>query len=156
MAWTNSKIFVSYIIGSANRTLLFDVDTDVVKAALYDTNSVPSNTVSAANSAYLVDQWVVGREVSHVAHWAVGGQTIAGITVTQPGATTTAMIDGNDTASVDSATTLAAVFGCLVYDSTIAAVNGVCYNYFGGTQSVTSGSFTIVWNASGIASISVA
>ncbi len=27
---------------------------------------------------------------------------------------------------------------------------GVCYNYFGGAQSVTAGTFTIVWNANGI------
>ena len=39
---------------------------------------------------------------------------------------------------------------------TIAAKNGFCYNYFGGAQQVTSGSYTIVWNGSGIASLSVA
>jgi hypothetical protein len=29
----------------------------------------------------------------------------------------------------------------------------VCYNYFGGVNSVTDGTFTIVWNASGIFTI---
>jgi hypothetical protein len=43
-----------------------------------------------------------------------------------------------------------------VYDDTIAtpvANQGLCYNYFGGTQSVTGGLFTIVWNASGILAV---
>ena len=84
----------------------------------------------------------------------VGGQTVASLTVVGSGTTIT--VDATDTASVDSATTLAANYGCLVYDDTIAGKNGICYNYFGGAQQVTSGSYTIVWNASGIAAVSVA
>jgi hypothetical protein len=37
-----------------------------------------------------------------------------------------------------------------VYDSTIAspvASQGICFNYFGATQSVTNGTFTIDWNS---------
>lgn len=45
--------------------------------------------------------------------------------------------------------TIAAAFGCLVYDFTITAgtvaKQGLCYNYFGGSQSVTAGTFTIIW-----------
>jgi hypothetical protein len=40
-----------------------------------------------------------------------------------------------------------------VYDDTIAAPvanQGWSYNYFGGTNSVTDGTLTIQWNASGI------
>jgi hypothetical protein len=50
------------------------------------------------------------------------------------------------------------VFGCLVYDDTITtpvADQGLCFNYFGGTQSVTAGTFTVVWSASGIFRITV-
>jgi hypothetical protein len=50
------------------------------------------------------------------------------------------------------------VFGCLVYDDTLTtpvADQGLSYHYFGGTQSVTSGTFTIVWNASGILSLTL-
>ena len=63
----------------------------------------------------------------------------------------------SNTASGASAT-LASVFGCLVYDDTIAAPvgdQGLCYNYFGGTNSVTDGTFTIVWNASGILALTL-
>ena len=55
---------------------------------------------------------------------------------------TTAALTGNPV-------TVAAAFGCLVYDNTITAgtvaKQGLCYNYFGGTQSVTAGSFTVTW-----------
>ena len=60
--------------------------------------------------------------------------------------------DAANTASGASAT-LAAVFGCLVYDQSLATPvdnQGICYNYFGGTQSVTDGTFTIVWHANGV------
>ena len=67
--------------------------------------------------------------------------------------TATLVFDATDTPITGTSATLAAVFGCLVYDFTVATPvdnQGVCYNYFGGTNSVTDGQFTIVWNASGI------
>jgi hypothetical protein len=60
--------------------------------------------------------------------------------------------DAADTAGAGNVT-LAGVFGCLVYDDTLTtpvADQGICYNYFGGTQSVTAGTFTVVWAANGI------
>ena len=56
-------------------------------------------------------------------------------------------------ASSGTAATLTNAFGALVYDDTLTtpvADQGVSYHYFGGTQSVTAGTLTIVWNASGI------
>ena len=47
------------------------------------------------------------------------------------------------------AVTRANVYGCLVYDSTVSSY-GLCYLYFGGVNSVTDGTFTVVFNASGI------
>jgi len=35
------------------------------------------------------------------------------------------------------------------------AKQGVCYNYFGGAQSVTAGTFTIVWNVNGVCRFTV-
>jgi hypothetical protein len=63
--------------------------------------------------------------------------------------------DAADTASAAGAT-ITGAFGCLVYDDTIAtpvADQGICYNYFGGSQSVSGGLFTVVWSASGIFAI---
>lgn len=158
MTWSASAIFRQYIADVLNNTTAMDVETDAsVKAALYDNDITPNKDATAANSAYNVDQWVTtGNEVSDAAEWAVGGVNIASRAITTP-STGVIMFDGADTASGASAT-LAAVFGCLVYDDTIAtpvADQGICYNYFGGTNSVTDGTFTIVWHANGVYRITV-
>ena len=54
-----------------------------------------------------------------------------------------------------SAATLSNVYGSMIYNDTNANNQGVCYNYFGGVNSVTSGTLTVVWNANGIARITV-
>ena len=156
MAWANSKVFTAFVKDALDRTSAFDLDTDTPKVALYDNTATPSNTVSSANSAYAVDQWVVGNEVSEAGQWAAGGVALSGHDVTS--ATTTITYDATDTAS-GAAATLASVYGCLVHDDTLTtpvADQGICYNYFGGSQSVTAGTFTVVWHANGIFTISVA
>lgn len=151
MAWTDSRIFRQWTADMLQNTMASDLDTDVPKVALYNNTTAPDRDVSAANSAYAVGQWVVGNEVSQAVQWPVGGVALAGFAVTtQAGGIV--MYDANDTAS-GSAATLAAVFGCLVYDDTLAAPvadQGLCFNYFGGTNSVTSGTLTVVWNANGV------
>ena len=157
MAWSASKIFAVYIQDMANGTAAFDMNSDSFKVALYDNDITPDNTVSLANSAYNVGQWVTtGNEVSEAGQWATGGVALSGHDVTT--STTTITYDATDTAS-GSAADLASVYGCLVYDDTITtptADAGICYNYFGGSNSVVNGTFTVVWSASGILSFSVA
>jgi hypothetical protein len=153
MAWGNSKIFRQYLADIIDNTTAMDWTTDaLVKAALYDNDITPDNDVTAANSAYAAGQWVsAGNEVSDGAEWAVAGVNLATRT-TNVGSADIVFLDADNTASGASAT-LAAVFGCLVYDDTITtpvADQGFCYNYFGGTQSVTDGTFTIVWHANGV------
>ena len=50
---------------------------------------------------------------------------------------------------------IANAYGALVYDNTIAGDPGICFNYFGGANSVTNGTFTVVWHANGIFRITV-
>lgn len=152
MAWSASKIFTATITDLMNNTTAIDLNTDAsIKVALYDNDITPDQTVTSANTAYNVGQWVTtGNEVSDGAEWAVGG--VALTSVTSVFSTNVYTFDAANTASGSSAT-LAAVFGCLVYDDTITtpvADQGLCYNYFGGTNSVTDGTFTVIWNASGI------
>jgi hypothetical protein len=156
MAWASSKIFSQYVLGTLDRTTAFDIDTDIPKVALYNNTPTPDNTVSLANSCYNVGQWATAQEQFQAGQWAQGGVALSGHDVTTAG--TTIMYDATDTAS-GAACTLANVYGCLVYDDTIttpSADAGICYNYFGGINSVTNGTFTVVWNASGIMSLSVA
>lgn len=156
MAWANSKIFSATITDVMNNTTAMDVNSDSHKVALYDNDITPDQTVASANTAYNVGQWVTtGNEVFEAGQWAQGGVALA--SVTSVFASNVYTFDAADTAS-GSAADLAAVFGCLVYDDTIATPvvdQGWCYNYFGGSNSVVNGTFTVVWNASGILALTL-
>ena len=151
MAWTNSKIFMAYITDVINNTTAMDLNTDAaLKAALFDNTVTPSQTVASASSAYGTGVWAAGG-VSDATGWPAVGRDLAG--VASGFASNVYTFDANDTVSANSNTTLTNAYGALVYDDTIAtpvADQGICCNYFGGANSVTAGTFTVVWNASGI------
>lgn len=152
-AWSASAIFRIFVGNMLGNTAAFDLDTgaDTMTVALYNNSITPSKDVTAANSAYNVDQWGTAQEVYQAGQWAQGGVNLAG-QVVDVSTSGVIMFDANDTAS-GAAATLASVYGCLVYDNTLAspvADQGVSFNYFGGTNSVTAGTFTVVWNANGI------
>jgi hypothetical protein len=152
VAWSNSKIFMAFIEDSFERTIAYDMNADTFKVALYDNDITPDQTVASANTAYNAGQWTAsGNEVADGAEWPAGGETLDNPTSTR--ASNVYTFDADNTVSTGTSATLAAVFGCLVYDDTVAGDNGVCYNYFGGTNSVTDGTFTVVWNASGILTV---
>ena len=99
------------------------------------------------------------NEVDDGTDWDTAGEPLASVTSARSGAAGSHVytFDAADTAQGGTTCTLASVYGALVYDDTITtpvADQGVCYNYFGGVQSVTAGTFTIVWNASGIFTLS--
>lgn len=146
MAWSNSKIFVAIINDALENTAAYDFNGDTFNVALY-TTCTPDNTVSLANGTYGADQWVVGNEVSDAAEWAAGGQALDNTDMTVAAAVI--KFDADDEISAGSSATLASVYGCHIYDATVAN-RGVCYNYFGGAQSVTNGTMTVVFNAAGI------
>lgn len=147
MAWSNSKIFMAFVEDAFENTAALDLNSDTFKAALYDNDITPSQTVATANTLYNAGQWTAaGNEVTDGAEWAAGGVALTG--VTSGFSSNVYTFDADNTPSGSSAT-LANVYGCLVYDDTTGD-QGICYNYFGGANSVTDGTFTIVWNASGI------
>jgi hypothetical protein len=151
MAWSASKVFRQYIADSLNRTTAFDLNSDAFKVALYNNSITPDLDVTAANGAYNAGQWVNTNEVSQSGQWAAGGVALTSVVV-DTSTTAVVMFDAADTAS-GSAATLSNVYGCLVYDDTLTtpvADQGVCYNYFGGANSVTAGTLTVVWNSNGI------
>lgn len=156
MAFTESRIFRQYVADVLGNTTALDFDADSWKVALYNNSITPSRDVSAANSAYNVDQWVTANEQYQAGQWAQGGITLTSKTLTTP-SSGVVMADAADTAS-SNACTLSGVYGCLVYDTTISSPvsnQGACYNYFGGTNSVTAGTFTVIWSANGLFRITV-
>lgn len=152
MAWSNSKIFRQFLADAVLNTAAFDLDSDTFKVALYDNDITPDNDVSAANSAYNVDQWVTtGNEVFEAGQWAQGGATVTSPSINVATADVV-FWDAADTAS-GSAADLASVHGCLIYDDTLTtpvADQGICYLYFGGSNSVVNGTFTVVYSSNGI------
>jgi hypothetical protein len=118
---------------------------DAQKAALYGTTPTPNKNDTLANNTYLAGQWVTGNETTGTGYTA-GGTALASLAHSF-GSGTQQLTAGNP---AWTSATLAAVFGCLVYDSTLTTKYAYCWNYFGGSQSVTAGTFTIVWSGSGI------
>lgn len=154
MAWTNSKIFRQYLADVFGNVTAMNIASagDSIKVALYNNSITPDNDVTATNSAYNVGQWATANEQFEAGQWAQGGVALTS-QVLDVATADVVMFDAANTAS-GSAADLANVYGCLVYDDTIAtpvANQGICYNYFGGTPaSVTNGTFTVQWNANGI------
>lgn len=155
MAWSNSKMF-RFMVGEvfANNAAydLSGASVDTFKAALYNNTTTPDqNVTTAVLSGYngSGSQWVVANEVTDATNWPAGGRPLVSPAI-DVSVAATCFFDAADTASVGATTTLAAVFGTLVYDTTLASTPGISYNYFGGTQSVTNGTFTIIWHSNGI------
>lgn len=151
MAWTDSRIFRAYLADMISNTAAFDLDVDSVKNALYTNAITPDNDVTAANSAYNAGQWATANEQFEAGQWAQGGVALTGQTVNS-GTADVVFFDATDTAS-GSAADLTGVFGCQIYDDTLAAPvadQGICYLYFGGSNSVVNGTFTVIYNVLGI------
>lgn len=155
MAWTNSKIFSAFITDALNDTAAFNVDADALKAALFDNTITPSQTVASASSAYGAGVWA-GGGVADAPSWPAVGRPL--VSVTSVFSSNVYTFDAADTVSADATTDLTNAYGALVYNDTLAAPvadQGICFNYFGGANSVTNGTFTVIWNASGIFTVTL-
>jgi hypothetical protein len=152
VAWTNSKIFSAFVTDSLAKTTLMDINADTMNAALFDTSVTPDQTVASASTAYNAGVWAGGHltdtGTSAPAGWPTVGRPLVTPTITFSSNVLT--FDAVDTASANAVTTITAAFGTLVYSDTIAspvAKQGICFLYFGGTQTVTLGTLTLVWAA---------
>lgn len=162
MAFTASAIFQQAMINpllqaawtTAKPTTYGSLSADVINVALYGNSGTPSKSVSAANSGYNQDQWVTGNETSGGANWPAGGLPLASKAFAIDTGSSSICFTAANLASTGNVTVTAA-YGCLVYDNTITvpAKQGLCYNYFGGTQSVTGGTFTVQWATPGGAAV---
>jgi hypothetical protein len=162
MGWSNSKIFSACVTSALNQTKGYNLGSDTLEAALFDNTITPDQTVAAASSAYGAGVWASGGVVdtgsSAPAGWPALGRPLGSVTSTFTSNVYT--LAAANTASANSVTTLANAYGCLVYDHTTTSPagttdQGICFNYFGGANSVTLGTFTIVWNASGIMTLTL-
>lgn len=159
MTWdgtTGSRMFREYLVtalGDRNTGDLGLLQSDI-KAALFNSTVTPDKDATAALARYNAGTWLTANEVIDTAgsNWLAGGRSLGvGRTVTTP-SVGTARFDAADTSGAGTLT-IANAYGCLVYNNSVSGTNakqGVCFNYFGGAQSVTGGTFTIVWSTNGI------
>jgi hypothetical protein len=156
MAWS-SGLFTAYFTDVLNNTTAMDLNTDAnLKVALFgNASKTPDKTVTSANSAYAAGVWA-SDGVEDATGWPAVGRNLA--TVTSTFASNVYTFNAADTVSANDTTSLAAVYGLLLYDDDMAAPvadQGILFMSLSGPQSVTSGRFTIVWNASGLFTVTV-
>jgi len=158
MGWTDSRVFGAFLTDSLAKTTLIDINADTMNVALHGTGVTPDKNAAAASTAYNTGTWasdhITDTGTGAPAGWPTVGRPL--VTPTCTFATGTLTFDAVDTASASATTTITAAFGCLVYSDTIATPvvdQGICFLYFGGTQSVTLGTFTVAYNAAGIATV---
>jgi hypothetical protein len=149
MAWSASKIFSAYITDALNNTAALDGNADTFKAALWDDSITPSQTVATASSILGAGVWASGQLSN--GGWTSGGLALG--SVASGFSSNVYTFDAADTAN-GSAATIASAVGAFVYNDTTGD-QGLCYNYFGGANSVTAGTLTIQWHASGIMALTL-
>jgi hypothetical protein len=155
MAWASSSVFREWNRGLNNAvpTGYTGLSTDTVNVALFNNTTAPDKDAAVTATGYNTGVWLTANEVTDATNWTAGGRALASKTFTTP-ASGIFMLDAADTAGAGNVT-ITNAYGAFVYDNTITAgtvaKQGVCFNYFGGAQSVTAGTFTIVWNANGLA-----
>lgn len=161
MAWSGSAVSRAFLADALANTAAFDLSgsgVDTFKNALYDNDITPDNDAAAASYAYNAGQWASsGNEVFEAGQWAQGGVALTSPSIDSSVADTV-FFDAADTASGSSAD-LAGVFGCLIYDDTLSspvADQGICHLYFGGTQTVTGGVFSVIYHSNGVFRFTVA
>lgn len=120
---------------------------DTVNVALYGT-ATPDKTAAYANIGYGTGIWS-GTEITSSTQWPAGGVALSSKAWSLDSGSSSIVFHAAN-ASGSGTVTLTAFFGCMVYDNTIAAgttvaKQGMCFNYFGGSQTVTSGTFTLIW-----------
>jgi len=131
---------------TAAPTTYSSLSADTIDCALFTNTGTPDKTAAVASTGYNTGQWVTGNEISGTGYTA-GGATL-GTKAFAVDSSSSSIYFTSATPSWTSAT-ISGAFGDLVYDFTISggtvAKQGLCFNYFGGSQSVTSGTFTIQW-----------
>ena len=159
MAWSASAIFQQAMLnpiarsvnaGTAPTGFTSLTATDVVNVALFNNTTTPDKTVAVGSTGYNTGVWVIANEVIDTlnTNWIAGGRPLGSRSFAiDTGSSSVCYIAAN-TAGAGNVT-ITNAYGCLVNDSTITAgtvaKQGICYNYFGGSQNVTNGTFTVIW-----------
>lgn len=163
MAWSASNVFQEWVknplfngSGGTPPTGYTGYLTDTMNCALYASGITPDRNAAVGSTGYNTGVWITGNEKTGSSEWVAGGRALATKTNVASGGTIT--LDAADLTG-SASITMASVEGCLIYDNTITAgtvaKQGMCFLWFGGAQSVTAGTFSVVFNAAGIVTATV-
>jgi hypothetical protein len=147
MVWTTSNGNAYFLWSIGQATARPNPSADTFKVALYNNTVVPAQSATAALTQYAGtgSTWA-GNEITGTGYTATG-VNVTPVTWTQ----TTNVITFTSSGSPQWTSASFTAYGCLVYDTSASMNNqAISWNYFGGAQTVTSGTFSITWNASGI------
>jgi hypothetical protein len=162
MAWSNSAIFQQAMLNpmlgrlwtTAAPTTFSSLSADTIDCALFGNSVTPDKTAAVGSTGYNTGTWTTGNEISGTGYTAGGAALGSKAFAIDTGSSSICFTAANP--SWTSAT-LSNVYGDLVYDATITAgtvaKQALCFNYFGGAQSVTSGTFTVQWATPGGAAV---
>jgi hypothetical protein len=165
MAWTASNVFQEWVKNplfngtTGGPTGYTGYLTDTINCALFGTTAgmTPDRTAAVGSTGFNTGVWTApGNEKIGASEWVTGGRALASKTsAVSAGVATLDAADLVGSASI----TMTGVAGCLIYDNTITAVTvakqGICFLWFGGDQSVTAGTFSVVFNAAGLVTATV-
>lgn len=170
MPWTDSsptsRIFTQALINpimgrvwsTAAPTTYANLSADDVRGALFNNSVSPDASAAVGSTGFNTGTWLTANQVTDATNWtspgrALGTKTFSALTAGSQTTASSVAFDAADLAGGGNVT-IANAFGVLVHDNTITAgtvaAQGMCFNYFGGTQGVTGGTFTIVWDANGV------
>jgi len=150
VAWTDSRVFQQAMINpiagrcwtTAAPTTYGSLSADDIRAALFNNSVTPDRTAAAASTAYNTGTWVTANEVTDITNWTASGRALGTKTFTIDTGSSSICFSAANLSGAGNVT-ITNAFGCLIYDNTITvpADQGLCYNYFGGAQSVVAGAF---------------
>jgi hypothetical protein len=163
MAWSASNVFQEWVknplfngSGGTPPTSYTGYLTDTMKCALFAAGITPDRNAAVGSTGYNTGVWITANEKTGSSEWVAGGRSLA--TKTNAASAGTITLDAADLTG-SASITMASVEGCLIYDDTITAGTvadqGMCFLWFGGSQSVTAGTFSVVFNAAGIVTATV-
>ena len=117
------------------------MEADTIKVALMATG----HSASTATGTAWAD--VSANEITGTGYTATG-TALTGKAVTEAATT---KFDGTDTAWTNASFS---AYYAVLYDDTLAADDLICSFDFGGAKTVSDGTFTVVWSADGILTLS--
>lgn len=141
------KLYAKFPLSLANKEA--DLNSDTIKVALFTS----SLSINQATDQYFDAAPYTSNQVAQANGYTTGGATIATPTIATSGNVLT--FDGADASWTVTSTGWTYRYA-IVYDDTPASSKPlIAYQDFGGDVSAVEGTHTIVWNASGIATITV-